>query len=136
MLSKSSALSRVRLNEITDQSAQISHGSIPRFQLRGLTGDFVHCAALWHLRSLGGRLIARIALASGEVQRDRVLTAKESARYLAACPQPWKDCASIILDEGLRPGEVFALQWPHISLARQRLPLSMESPKRPVASCR
>src|SRR6185437_9413053 len=45
-----------------------------------------------------------------------VLTADEETAYLNACPQPWRDCAIIILDEGFRPGEVFALRWPHILL--------------------
>jgi len=55
----------------------------------------------------------RIFLAKGEKQRDRVLTDKELSAYLAACPQPWKDCATIISEEEIRPGEVFVLQWPH-----------------------
>jgi integrase len=39
-------------------------------------------------------------------------------KYLGACPQPWKDCAVLILDEGFRPSEVFALQWPHVSFEK------------------
>jgi integrase len=58
----------------------------------------------------------RIKLAKGEKQRDRVLTDQELSKYLAACPQPWKDCATIIAEEGMRPGEVFTLQWQHILL--------------------
>jgi integrase len=58
----------------------------------------------------------KVTLAKGEVQRDRVLTDGEATKYLAKCPQPWRDCATIILDEGLRPGEVFALRWPHLLL--------------------
>lgn len=52
----------------------------------------------------------------GERQRDRALNDKEIENYLAACPQPWKDCATIILDEGLRPGEVFPLRWSAVVL--------------------
>ena len=59
----------------------------------------------------------KVELAKGESQRDRVLTAEELSSYLAACQQPWKDCASIIAEEGMRPGEVFALQWPHVLLS-------------------
>jgi integrase len=59
---------------------------------------------------------AKITLAKGERQRDRVLTDEELPAYLNACPQPWKDCATIIAEEGTRPGEVFALQWPHLIL--------------------
>lgn len=58
----------------------------------------------------------RVTLAQGERQRDRVLTLDEETAYLNACPQPWRDCATIILDEGFRPGEVFALRWPHVLL--------------------
>jgi integrase len=36
--------------------------------------------------------------------------------YLSACPQPWKDCATIMLGTGMRPGEVFALRWEHVHL--------------------
>lgn len=55
-----------------------------------------------------------MTLAKGEKQRDRVLGEDEINKYLAACPQPWRDCATLILDEGFRPGEVFALRWPHL----------------------
>jgi integrase len=56
----------------------------------------------------------KVVLATGERQRDRVLSDSEVRKYLEACPQPWKDCATIILNEGLRPSEVFALQWSHV----------------------
>jgi integrase len=36
-------------------------------------------------------------------------------KYLNACPQPWHDCAVLILDEGFRPSEAFSLEWPHIA---------------------
>ena len=58
----------------------------------------------------------KIALAKGERQRERVLTIEEEMSYLNSCPQPWKDCAKMILDEGFRPGEVFSLRWSHIHL--------------------
>ena len=52
--------------------------------------------------------------ALAERQRDRVLNESEVKDYLDACPQPWRDCATIILDEGFRPSEVFALRWSHV----------------------
>jgi len=57
--------------------------------------------------------LVKVTLAIGERQRDRVLNESEVKKYLDACPQPWKDCAKIILDEGFRPSEVFALRWSH-----------------------
>jgi len=56
----------------------------------------------------------KVTLAAGERQRDRVLNESEVKNYLDACPQHWKDCATIILDEGFRPSEVFALRWSHV----------------------
>jgi len=35
---------------------------------------------------------------------------------LDACPQPWKDAATIMLGTGMRPGEVFGLRWENILL--------------------
>jgi integrase len=40
-----------------------------------------------------------------------VLSETEVRTYLDHCPQPWRDSATIILDEGFRPSEVFALRW-------------------------
>jgi integrase len=58
----------------------------------------------------------KITLAKGERQRERVLTDEEAATYLAACRQPWQDCATIMLGTAMRPSEVFALRWENILL--------------------
>jgi integrase len=58
----------------------------------------------------------KITLAKGERQRERVLTDDEAGKYLAACSQPWKDVATIMLGTAMRPGEVFALLWEHVLL--------------------
>ena len=58
----------------------------------------------------------KITLAKGEKQRDRVLTDEEVAAYLSACPQPWRDAATIIRGTGMRPGEVFTLRWERVLL--------------------
>jgi len=55
---------------------------------------------------------------TGERQRERVLTDDEAERYLAACDQPWKDAATLILGTGFRPGEAFKLRWEHVLLNR------------------
>jgi len=52
----------------------------------------------------------RIKLVSGERIRDRKLSQAEKDLYLRACSQPWKDIAIIILETGMRPGEVFSLR--------------------------
>jgi integrase len=58
----------------------------------------------------------RVELARGEGQRDRVLTTEETDAYFKVCPQPWADAAFLIVEEGLRPGEAFALRWEHVLL--------------------
>jgi len=45
-----------------------------------------------------------------------VLTDAEAERYLAACPQPWRDVATLMLGTGIRPGEGCALRWEHVYL--------------------
>ena len=57
-----------------------------------------------------------MTLAKGERQRDRVLTDDEIMAYLAECPQPWRDAATIIRGTGMRPGEVFTLRWERVLL--------------------
>ena len=118
MLLKSS-LASLRLDRVTDQGAQqfaarLSHLSASRINcgLRTLRRA-LNLAVEW------ARLEkpVKIALAKGERMRDRVLTDNELQGYLAACPQPWRDVATIIRGTGMRPGEVFALRWPHVLLS-------------------
>jgi integrase len=106
------------LREITDQNAgqyaakRASHSpSTVNCGLRTLRRA-LSLAVQW------GKLdrMPKITLAKGERQRERVLSEKEVKAYLDACPQPWKDAATIMLGTGMRPGEVFALQWESILL--------------------
>ncbi len=111
-----SELADLRLDELTDRHAQ-------QFakQFSALSPSSIN----WGLRTLRRALNLAyqwgkldkpvpVALDSGENQRDRVLTEEESDAYLKACPQPWRDCATIILDEAFRPSEVFTLRWPRV----------------------
>jgi integrase len=115
MLTKS-ALAGLRLDELTDQHAQQfarQHSTLsPSGINRGLRTlrRALNLAFQWN--SLDKPV--KVTLATGERQRDRVLNESEVKKYLDACPQPWKDCATIILDEGFRPSEVFALRWSHV----------------------
>jgi|SRR5579863_3006322 len=45
-----------------------------------------------------------------EHRRERVLSFEEERKYLAAASQPLRDVATIILEMGLRPGEVFSIR--------------------------
>jgi integrase len=111
-------LASLDLREITDQHA--GHYAAKRANLSPST---VNCGLRTLRRALSlavqwGKLdrMPKITLAKGERQRERVVTEKEVKAYLDACPQPWKDAATIMLGTGMRPGEVFGLRWENILL--------------------
>jgi integrase len=56
----------------------------------------------------------RIRLLKGEGQRDFVLSHNDEPKYLASCPPLLRDAASVMLDTGLRIGELLNLRWEDI----------------------
>jgi integrase len=113
-----SGLAPLRLDQITDQGAQQFAA-----RLGHLSASRINCGLRTLRRALNlavewGKLStpAKIKLAQGERMRDRVLTEGEMQNYLAACPQPWRDAATMLRGTGMRPGEVFALRWPNVLL--------------------
>jgi integrase len=115
-------LGSLRLNEVNDQHAQ-------RFaaQKSKLSASRINCGLRTLRRALNlayqwGTLErpAKVTLAKGERQRDRVLTDTEVTAYLAVCPQPWRDAATIIRGTGMRPSEVFTLRWERVLLSGER----------------
>ena len=117
MLLKSN-LSNLRIDEINDSHAQGFAAQLHNLSASGINRGLrtlrysLNKAYQWNTLERP----AKVNLVTGEVQRDRILTEAEAESYLGACPQPWRDAATIILDEGMRPGEVFALDWANISL--------------------
>jgi integrase len=61
--------------------------------------------------------VPRIRLLTGERVRDFVLSRKQEALYLAACPQPLNNLAVLMLETGLRIGEALHLEWADVTLA-------------------
>jgi integrase len=108
----------LNIDEITDQ-----HAGRYAAKKASLSPSTVNCGLRTLRRALAlayqwGKLNkpAKITLAKGELQRERVLSDDEANLYLGACPQPWKDVATIMLGTGMRPGEVFSLRWEHVLL--------------------
>jgi integrase len=60
--------------------------------------------------------VPRIRLLTGERMRDFVLSRQQEARYLAACAQPLRDVAILMLETGLRIGEALRLEWADVTL--------------------
>lgn len=115
MLTKSS-MAGLKLDDLSDQHAQGFAAHHSKLSFSGVNRGLRTLRRALNLAYQWGKIEkpVKVTLAKGEHQRDRVLTDDEATQYLKACPQPWRDCATIILDEGFRPGEVFTLRWPHI----------------------
>ena len=110
--------SSLPIDKVTDQHAQ--HFAAKHAKL---SPSRINCGLRTLRRALNlafewGKLErpAKITLAKGERQRDRVLTDGEWQQYIVECPQPWRDAATIIRGKGMRPGEVFSLRWENIHL--------------------
>jgi integrase len=113
-----SKIARIAVDHLTDQNARHFEAEYSELSPSGINRGLRTLRRALNLGYQWGRMDkpVRITLAKGEKQRERVLTDDELNTYLAACPQPWRDCATIIAEEGIRPGEVFELQWQHILL--------------------
>jgi integrase len=114
-----SDLAGLRLDEITGQHAE-QYAARLSARLKPTT---INCGLRTLRRALAlaeewGKLdrAPKVGLAKGEYQRERVLTEEECRDYLAACSQPWRDAATLILGEGMRPGECYVLRWEHVLL--------------------
>ena len=107
-----------KINEVSDQHAQQFAA-----KLAGLSASRINCGLRSLRRALNlayewGKLDrpAKITLAKGERQRERVLTDVEWQQYIPNCPEPWRDTAIIIRGTGMRPSEVFGLRWENVVL--------------------
>lgn len=60
--------------------------------------------------------VPRIRLLPGERERIFVLNHAQEREYLSSAPQPLHDAAMLMLDTGLRVGEVLALDWHDVHL--------------------
>jgi integrase len=57
----------------------------------------------------------KIKFLSGEHRRERVITSKEEALYLAAALPPLHDVSLMLFDTGMRPEECHCLRWENIN---------------------
>jgi len=57
----------------------------------------------------------KLKVLSGERRRERVVTAEEEAKYLAAASEPLASIAAVLADTGMRPEECFRLGWEYVT---------------------
>jgi len=110
---------KLPIDEITDQ-----HAKEFAAQRKAQSASTINCGLRTLRRALNLAVewgvmdrTAKIRLAKGERQRERVLTMAERDAYLASCRQPWKDKATVILGTGMRPGEVHTMRWENVLVA-------------------
>jgi integrase len=113
-----SPLAKMALNTITDREAGQFIAAHPNWAAAYTNKALRTLRRALNLAHEWGKLNRKpkITLAKGERQRDRVLSHEEAEVYLAACAQPWKDAATVMLGTGMRPGECCNLRWEHVLL--------------------
>lgn len=62
----------------------------------------------------------KIKLLRGEKHRERVISPREEAKYLAAAPEPLASITTVLVDSGMRPEESFRLRWEAIAWVNGR----------------
>ena len=112
----SDELCKLPLDQITDQNAKEFAA-----QRKQQSASTINCGIRTLRRALNlaveWKILDRapkIRLLKGERQRERVLSGAERKDYLAACRQPWRDIATVILGTGMRPGEVHVMRWENV----------------------
>ncbi len=115
---QASDLAGLRLDQVTGQHVAgyiAQHGHL---EATTINRDLRTLRRALSLAVEWGKLdrMPKVTLAKGENRRERVLTDAEVKSYLEACPQPWRDVATLINGEGMRPGECYALRWEHVLL--------------------
>jgi integrase len=118
---KRSKLADLRLDELTGEHVGWFAAEFARLSPSGINMGLRTLRRALNLAFAWGVIEkpVKVELAKGENQRDRVLSTDELVAYLEKCPQPWRDAATIIADEGMRPGEVFVLTWEHIFMGEE-----------------
>src|SRR5262249_23944280 len=56
----------------------------------------------------------------GEQHRERVVTPAEEQKYLAAAPSLLADVATVLIDSGMRPEELFRQRWENVTWVNGR----------------
>jgi integrase len=85
--------------------------------------------------------VSRVKFLKDGNEHTRVVSRDEERLYLMACSQPLQDLATIMIETGMRPSEVCALQWKDVNIekgfvfiqegktkaARRKIPLSTKA---------
>jgi integrase len=120
-----SALSKKRLDQITseDLTGFAAYRQSTGLQVSTVNSSLRVLRRVFRMATDWGALESsgpKIQLLKGERHRERVSTAEEQAKYLAACPEPLCSVATLLADTGMRPEECYRLQWESITWVNGR----------------
>jgi integrase len=112
-------LGDLQLDEIDSEtiSAFAAHRQARGLQISSVNSSLqvlrrvLRVAAEWGLLNT----VPRVRMLPGVRRRERVVTASEEAKYLAAASEQLAAMATVLVDSGLRPEECFRLRWESIS---------------------
>jgi integrase len=127
-------VTRMRLDHITTDAAEVL-----RFSGSGANGN----VALRTLRRMLRKATEwnvihscpRIKLLK-ERGRDMLIDPQTEAKLLAASPQPLHDVILLMQDTGMRPQDVFRMQWEHLNWFNECCSFRMGRQKISVGTCR
>jgi integrase len=123
-LSAFAPLADLRLNEINGESvaSYVAHRQSAKLEVSSINRELQVLRRVLRLAVEWGAIDAapKIRMIAGEKHRERVVTAEEEARYLAAAPEQLASVVSVLADTGMRPDECFRLRWESITWANGR----------------
>jgi len=125
ILSGYAPLAKKRLDEITgeDLAGFAAHRQSNGLQVSTVNSSLRVLRRVFRVAAEWGAFetaAPKIQLLRGERHRERVLTAQEEAKYLAACFEPLHSIATLLADTGMRPEECYRLQWEAITWVNGR----------------
>jgi integrase len=123
-LSEFELIATARLDQVTGEkvAAYVAHRQTAGLNTTAINRELQILRRMLHLAVEWGRVdkAVKIRMLPGEPRRERVLTAEESVRYLAAATEPLASVAAVLIDSGLRPEECFRLRWEFIDFVNGR----------------
>jgi integrase len=119
-----SPLAKRRLDEVTGERAAeyAAHRQAEGLQVSSINCGLRVLRRIMRLAVEWGVIPAlpKIKLLRGERHRERVITTREEALYLATAPEPLVSIATVLADTGMRPEECFRLRWEAITWVNGR----------------
>jgi integrase len=113
------ALADSKLDDISGEriAAYVARRQATGMEISSVNRELQALRRMFHLAVEWGVVAttAKVKLLQGERRRERVVTRREEAKYLAAACEPLASVATVLVDSGMRPEECFRLCWEAIN---------------------